>query len=76
MVQRLAVRIVLDLKQIGEDPLRFGLASVVTVDTAIADGFVLANTVRKTPAFESNVLTLNLDPVNQVIAESIQANAS
>ena len=76
VVQRLPVRIELDAKQIAEHPLRIGLSTLVTVDTANADGLVLANTVRKTPAYESNVLTLNLDPVNQVIAEIIQANAS
>ncbi|MEZ2696683.1 multidrug efflux MFS transporter periplasmic adaptor subunit EmrA, partial [Hafnia alvei] len=76
VVQRLPVRIELDAKQISEHPLRIGLSTLVTVDTANADGLVLANTVRKTPAYESNVLTLNLDPVNQVIAEIIQANAS
>lgn len=76
VVQRLPVRIELDAKQIAEHPLRIGLSTLVTVDTANADGLVLANTVRKTPAYESNVLTLNLEPVNQVIAEIIQANAS
>lgn len=76
VVQRLPVRIELDAKQIAEHPLRIGLSTLVTVDTANADGLVLANNVRKTPAYESNVLTLNLEPVNQVIAEIIQANAS
>ena len=76
MVQRLPVRIELDANQIAELPLRIGLSPLVTGATANADGVVLANTVRKTPAYESNVLTLNLDPVNQVIAEIIQANAS
>lgn len=76
VVQRLPVRIELDAKQIAEHPLRIGLSTLVTVDTANADGLVLANNVRKTPAYESNVLTLSLEPVNQVIAEIIQANAS
>lgn len=76
VVQRLPVRIELDAKQIAEHPLRIGLSTLVTVDTSNADGLVLANNVRKTPAYESNVLTLNLEPVNQVIAEIIQANAS
>ncbi|CNF20218.1 multidrug efflux MFS transporter periplasmic adaptor subunit EmrA [Yersinia nurmii] len=76
VVQRLPVRIELDAKQLAEHPLRIGLSSVVRVDTANQDGLVLAESVRKKPAFESNALSLDLAPVNQMIADVIQANAS
>ncbi len=76
VVQRLPVRIELDAKQLAEHPLRIGLSSVVRVDTANLDGLVLAESVRKKPAFESNALSLDLAPVNQMITDVIQANAS
>lgn len=75
VVQRLPVRIELDPKQVAEHPLRIGLSTLVTVDTAAKKGAVLAEQVRTAPAYTSNVLTLDLAPVNQVIADIIRTNA-
>ncbi|WP_416045159.1 multidrug efflux MFS transporter periplasmic adaptor subunit EmrA [Edwardsiella ictaluri] len=76
VVQRLPVRIELDPQQLAQYPLRIGLSTLVTVDTADIRGEVLAQQVRKTPAYQSNVLTLDLAPVNREIAGIIQANAA
>ncbi len=43
MVQRLPVRIELDPKQLADHPLRIGLSTLVTVDTANRDGQILAS---------------------------------
>ncbi|KEY56853.1 multidrug export protein EmrA [Serratia sp. DD3] len=75
VVQRLPVRIELDAQQVAEHPLRIGLSTLVKVDTANQDGPVLANTVRKEPRYETSALTLDLAPVNQMIADVIHANA-
>lgn len=75
VVQRLPVRIELDPKQIAAHPLRIGLSTLVTVDTGEKKGRVLADQVRKAPAYASNVLTLDLAPVDRVIADIIQENA-
>jgi membrane fusion protein (multidrug efflux system) len=75
VVQRLPVRIELDPQQVAEHPLRIGLSTLVTVDTANQDGLVLANAVREKPLYETSALTLDLAPVNQMIADVIHANA-
>ncbi|AHM72490.1 multidrug efflux MFS transporter periplasmic adaptor subunit EmrA [Yersinia hibernica] len=75
VVQRLPVRIELDAKQLAEHPLRIGLSSTVRVDTANTDGPVLAQNVRKEPAFVTNALSLDLAPVNQMIRDITHANA-
>ncbi|BFI55159.1 MULTISPECIES: multidrug efflux MFS transporter periplasmic adaptor subunit EmrA [Yersinia pseudotuberculosis complex] len=75
VVQRLPVRIALDEKQLKEHPLRIGLSSLVKVDTANTDGHVLAQNVRKEPAFMTNALSLDFAPVNQIISDIIHANA-
>lgn len=75
VVQRLPVRIEIDAQQVTDHPLRIGLSALVKVDTTNLDGLVLANTVRKDPLYETNALTLDLAPVNQLIAAVIQANA-
>ncbi|WP_114195299.1 multidrug efflux MFS transporter periplasmic adaptor subunit EmrA [Edaphovirga cremea] len=75
VVQRLPVRIEIDAQQVADHPLRIGLSALVKVDTTNLDGLVLANTVRKDPLYETNALTLDLAPVNQLIADVIQANA-
>ncbi|UAN50349.1 multidrug efflux MFS transporter periplasmic adaptor subunit EmrA [Serratia sp. JSRIV002] len=75
VVQRLPVRIELDAQQVAEHPLRIGLSTLVKVDTANLDGLVLSDTVRQKPLFETNALTLDLAPVNQMIADVIHANA-
>ncbi|WP_435952445.1 multidrug efflux MFS transporter periplasmic adaptor subunit EmrA [Dryocola sp. BD626] len=75
VVQRLPVRIELDAKQIEDHPLRIGLSTLVTVDTTNRDGSMLANKSRHSPVYESNARELNLEPVNQLINQIIQANA-
>lgn len=75
VVQRLPVRIELDAQQVAEHPLRIGLSTLVKVDTTNLDGLVLSDTVRQKPLFETNALTLDLAPVNQLIADVIHANA-
>ncbi|WP_145509141.1 multidrug efflux MFS transporter periplasmic adaptor subunit EmrA [Yersinia alsatica] len=75
VVQRLPVRIALEPKQLAEHPLRIGLSSTVRVDTANTDGLVLAQTVRKDPAFVTDALSIDLAPVNQMISDIVHANA-
>ncbi len=75
VVQRLPVRIELDAKQLAEHLLRIGLSTTVRVDTADTDGLVLAQNVRKEPAFVTNALSLDLAPVNQMISDIVHANA-
>ncbi|MCU5773888.1 multidrug efflux MFS transporter periplasmic adaptor subunit EmrA [Erwiniaceae bacterium BAC15a-03b] len=75
VVQRLPVRIELDAAEVEKHPLRIGLSTLVKVDTQNKDGMVLANSVRQSPAYETNALALDLAPVNQLIADIIRANA-
>ncbi|WP_411752108.1 multidrug efflux MFS transporter periplasmic adaptor subunit EmrA [Serratia sp. (in: enterobacteria)] len=75
VVQRLPVRIELDPQQVAKHPLRIGLSTLVKVDTTNLDGLVLSDTVRQKPLFETSALTLDLAPVNQMIADVIHANA-
>ena len=75
VVQRLPVRIELDPKQLADHPLRIGLSTLVTVDTANRDGQILASQVRSTPAYESNAREISLDPVNKLIDDIVKANA-
>ena len=75
VVQRLPVRIELDPKQLADHPLRIGLSTLVTVDTANRDGQILASQVRSSPAYESNAREISLDPVNKLIDDIVKANA-
>ncbi|CFR09783.1 multidrug resistance protein A [Yersinia frederiksenii] len=75
VVQRLPVRIALEPKQLAEHPLRIGLSSTVRVDTANTEGQVLAQDVRKDPAFVTDALSIDLAPVNQMISDIVHANA-
>lgn len=75
VVQRLPVRVDIDPADLAKHPLRIGLSTLVTVDTSNQSGAVLASTVRKTPAYQSNALELQLGQVNQVISDVIRANA-
>ncbi len=75
VVQRLPVRVDIDPADLAKHPLRIGLSTLVTVDTSDQRGAVLASAVRKTPAYQSNALELQLGQVNQVIAGVIRANA-
>ncbi|CNI29858.1 multidrug efflux MFS transporter periplasmic adaptor subunit EmrA [Yersinia vastinensis] len=75
VVQRLPVRIALEPKQLADHPLRIGLSTTVRVDTANTEGLVLAQNVRKDPAFVTDALSLDLAPVNQMISDIVHANA-
>lgn len=75
VVQRLPVRIELDPQEVEKHPLRIGLSTLVKIDTSNVEGPVLATQARKTPAYESNALMLDLAPANQLIADIIRANA-
>lgn len=75
VVQRLPVRIELNDREVAEHPLRIGLSTLVTVDTQNRDGLVLADTVRTEPLYQTSALTLDLAPVNAIIADVIHANA-
>lgn len=75
VVQRLPVRIELDPAEVAKHPLRIGLSTLVKVDTANAEGAVLATSVRSKPAYESSALALDLAPANALIADIIRANA-
>ena len=75
VVQRLPVRIELNDQEVKEHPLRIGLSALVTVDTQNRDGLVLAEKVRTEPLYQTTALTLDLAPVNAIIADVIHANA-
>lgn len=75
VVQRLPVRIELDPQQVAEHPLRIGLSMDVTVDTSDKNGPVLAEKPRGSIAYQTDALTYDLTPVNNLIADIIQANA-
>jgi len=75
VVQRLPVRIELDEKQLADHPLRIGLSTLVTVNTADREGQILASQVRSSPAYESNAREISLDPVNKLIDDIVKANA-
>lgn len=75
VVQRLPVRIELNDAEVTKHPLRIGLSALVTVDTQNRDGLVLADKVRTEPLYQTSALTLDLAPVNAIIADVINANA-
>lgn len=75
VVQRLPVRIELNPAEVAKHPLRIGLSTLVKIDTANAEGAVLATSVRSKPAYESSALALDLAPANALIADIIRANA-
>ncbi|MTC16380.1 multidrug efflux MFS transporter periplasmic adaptor subunit EmrA [Providencia alcalifaciens] len=75
VVQRLPVRVELDPEQVVKYPLRIGLSMNVTIDIKDQNGPVLSEVQRTTPAFESDVLVLKLNDVDQVINTIISDNA-
>lgn len=75
VVQRLPVRVELDPEQVAKYPLRIGLSMNVTIDIKDQNGPVLSEVQRATPAFESDVLVLKLNDVDQVIDTIISDNA-
>ncbi|MEY0662727.1 multidrug efflux MFS transporter periplasmic adaptor subunit EmrA [Providencia rettgeri] len=75
VVQRLPVRVELDPEQVAKHPLRIGLSMNVTIDIKDQNGPVLAEVQRTVPAFESDVLVLNLSDVGHIIDTIISDNA-
>lgn len=75
VVQRLPVRVELDPAQVAKHPLRIGLSMNVTIDIKDLNGPVLAEVQRMAPAFESDVLVLKLNDVDQIIDTIINDNA-
>ena len=75
VVQRLPVRVELDPEQVAKYPLRIGLSMNVTIDIKDQNGPVLSEVQRTIPAFESDVLVLKLNDVDQVIDTIISDNA-
>ncbi|CAM3707496.1 multidrug efflux MFS transporter periplasmic adaptor subunit EmrA [Xenorhabdus thuongxuanensis] len=75
VVQRLPVRIELDPEQLKQHPLRIGLSTKVTVDTANTDGTVLATTGRTLPAYQTKALTIDMAPANKIVTDIINSNA-
>ncbi|WP_318837179.1 MULTISPECIES: multidrug efflux MFS transporter periplasmic adaptor subunit EmrA [unclassified Providencia] len=75
VVQRLPVRVELDPEQVVKHPLRIGLSMNVTIDIKDQNGPVLAEVQRTAPAFESDVLVLNLSDVDHIIDTIISDNA-
>lgn len=76
VVQRLPVRVELDPEQVAKYPLRIGLSMNATIDIKNQEGPVLAQVQRTTPVFESDVLILDLSPVNNVIDNIINNNSN
>jgi len=75
VVQRLPVRISLDPQDLQQHPLRIGLSTQVTIDISNTSGQVLATVMRKSPAYESDALTLQLQQADHIIQRIIAANA-
>ncbi|HEM8181227.1 TPA: multidrug efflux MFS transporter periplasmic adaptor subunit EmrA [Providencia rettgeri] len=75
VVQRLPVRVELDPELVAKHPLRIGLSMNVTIDIKDQNGPVLAEVQRTVPAFESDVLVLNLSDVDHIIDTIISDNA-
>ncbi|AYA39600.1 multidrug efflux MFS transporter periplasmic adaptor subunit EmrA [Xenorhabdus nematophila] len=75
VVQRLPVRVELDPAQVKQHPLRIGLSTKVTVDTASTDGVTLATTERQHPAYHTNALTIDMIPANKIVTNVINSNS-
>lgn len=74
IVQRLAVRIGLDSKQLAEFPLRLGLSSYVTVDIARSDLPTLAEIPKTKPVATTDVFSIDFGEVEQVMQAIVQQN--
>ncbi|SER23592.1 membrane fusion protein, multidrug efflux system [Rosenbergiella nectarea] len=75
VVQRLPVRVSLDPQDLQQHPLRIGLSTQVTIDVRNTSGQALATVMRKSPAYESDALTLQLQQADHIIQRIINANA-
>ncbi|CBJ82355.1 multidrug resistance secretion protein [Xenorhabdus bovienii str. Jollieti] len=75
VVQRLPVRIELDPEQLKQYPLRIGLSTKVTVDTADTRKMTLATSERHHPAYHTNALTIDMAPANKIINDVINSHS-
>ncbi len=74
VVQRLPVRIELIRDELLKNPLRIGLSTKVSIDTTNSEGAALASQVRKTPAYSSDALKVDMTPIDTLISQIIQTN--
>lgn len=74
IVQRLAVRVSLDPKQVEKFPTRLGISAVVTVDITNQDLPKLAVETSTKPIATTWIYDIHLDRVNKIIEEVIQKN--
>ena len=75
IVQRVPVRIALDLKELQEHPLKIGLSMHVEVDMHDQSGPMLAQAVEGQPALSTDIYAGQLDEAEQRIAHIIEDNA-
>jgi len=74
IVQRVPVRIRLDMQQLTAHPLRIGLSTRVSVDLR-PDGPQLAAAPRVTPAYETSVYAADVVAADELIGEIVAANS-
>ena len=74
VVQRVPVRIALDLKQISENPLRVGLSMNAEVDVSSKDGKTLADAPRAAALAEVHAYGVPGDAAEQDVRRVIAAN--
>jgi membrane fusion protein, multidrug efflux system len=74
VVQRVPVRIALDLKELAEHPLRIGLSTKVQVDVRDVSGAILAQTVRQTPVLATSAYDIDRQEIQSRIAHIIEEN--
>ena len=74
VVQRLPVRVSLDASELRQHPLRIGLSTTATVDTADRSGPVLAPTAREQPLMATAVYERELRNADAAAEAIIRAN--
>lgn len=76
IVQRVPVRIALDLDEIEKNPLVLGLSAYVVVDTSNQAGERLASHPLHEPIFTTTVYQVPMEPAEELIQAIIQSNLS
>lgn len=74
IVQRVPVKIMVDIDQLENHPLRIGLSANVKVKTIGGEGSSLPKTQRSTPVYSSETLILDTADVDREIVEIINSN--
>lgn len=74
VVQRVPVRIMVDIDQLETYPLRIGLSANVKVKTIGGESSSLPKTQRSTPVYSSKTLILDTADVDREIVKIINAN--